>query len=152
MVFQEQDEFINGKKEFDPVQRVLPHDGSLYLDANDNLKEEPVHVKEEVVAKKVENDKIMSVSYTILHKVRATHTYTAEDTDELSFEIGDIIAVIPYIDEDDVVKKFNYCSKNIKIYSEKCCVFLITRELFYFRMRVGRWALKKRQAKKEYFQ
>ncbi|KHJ48160.1 BAR domain protein [Trichuris suis] len=37
----------------------------------------------------------------VLYKVRATHRYTAEDTDELSFEAGEVILVVPYDDPDE---------------------------------------------------
>lgn len=33
----------------------------------------------------------------------ATHPYGGEDEDELSFEKGDVIAVVPYEDEEDEV-------------------------------------------------
>ena len=36
-------------------------------------------------------------------KVKAIHVYEAEDTDELSFEAGEIIGVIPYADPEELV-------------------------------------------------
>ena len=41
--------------------------------------------------------------HDILLQVIATHPYQGEDEDELSFEKGTIIAVIPYDDPDDEV-------------------------------------------------
>lgn len=32
--------------------------------------------------------------FQVLYKVRATHHYTAEDTDELSFDAGEVITVL----------------------------------------------------------
>ncbi|XP_028395923.1 amphiphysin-like [Dendronephthya gigantea] len=37
----------------------------------------------------------------VLYKVEATHPYTGEDDDELTFEKGDVIQVIPYTENDD---------------------------------------------------
>ena len=37
-------------------------------------------------------------------KVMATHPYQGEDDDELSFEKGDVILVVPYEDPDDEVR------------------------------------------------
>lgn len=37
----------------------------------------------------------------VLYQVQATHPYTGEDTDELTFEAGDIINVVPYDDPED---------------------------------------------------
>ncbi|KRY00553.1 Mitochondrial ornithine transporter 1, partial [Trichinella pseudospiralis] len=37
----------------------------------------------------------------VLYKVRASHRYTAEDTDELSFEAGEVISVVPYENPED---------------------------------------------------
>lgn len=102
LFLQEHGDLINYKNELPIIQPPLPaavsERGSLYLDAND-------HLKDEVVAKKkIADGNVVTVTYTVLHKVRATHSYVAEDVDELSFEIGDIISVIPYADEDDVVR------------------------------------------------
>lgn len=36
----------------------------------------------------------------MLYKVRATHKYVAEDTDELSFDAGEIIFVLKSCEED----------------------------------------------------
>ena len=36
-------------------------------------------------------------------QVQATHPYTGEDMDELTFEAGDIINVIPFDDPEDQV-------------------------------------------------
>lgn len=36
----------------------------------------------------------------ILYKVRATHRYTAEDTDELTFDAGEVIAVLEAREDD----------------------------------------------------
>lgn len=38
-------------------------------------------------------------------QVRATHKYVAEDDDELTFEKGEIIYVIPFEDPEDQVVK-----------------------------------------------
>ncbi|XP_004922931.1 myc box-dependent-interacting protein 1 isoform X1 [Bombyx mori] len=37
----------------------------------------------------------------VLYRVRATYRYTREDSDELSFEVGDIIRVVEYDDPDE---------------------------------------------------
>jgi len=37
-------------------------------------------------------------------QVKASHTYTADDADELSFEAGEIISVIPFDDPDEQVR------------------------------------------------
>jgi amphiphysin len=39
----------------------------------------------------------------VLYRVKATYRYVREDTDELSFEAGDIIDVIEYEDPEDQV-------------------------------------------------
>ncbi|VDK77630.1 unnamed protein product [Litomosoides sigmodontis] len=41
-----------------------------------------------------------SADRKILYKVRATHRYTAEDTDELTFDAGEVIAVLEAREED----------------------------------------------------
>lgn len=43
----------------------------------------------------------------VLYKVKATYKYTQEDTDELSFEVGEIIRVVEY---DDPEEQVNYYS------------------------------------------
>jgi amphiphysin len=40
----------------------------------------------------------------VLYRVKATYRYIREDTDELSFEAGDIIDVIEYEDPEDQVR------------------------------------------------
>ena len=40
-------------------------------------------------------------------QVEGTHPYTGEDTDELSFEAGDVINVIPFEDPEDQVSESN---------------------------------------------
>lgn len=40
----------------------------------------------------------------VLYRVKATYRYVREDTDELSFEAGDIIDVIEYEDPEDQVR------------------------------------------------
>lgn len=42
-----------------------------------------------------------------LYRVRATYRYTREDSDELSFEVGDIIRVVEYDDPEEQVRS-NY--------------------------------------------
>ena len=43
----------------------------------------------------------------VLYRVRATYKYAAEDDDELSLEIGDVVQVIEYEDpEEQVIKLF----------------------------------------------
>ena len=42
-------------------------------------------------------------------KVRATHAYKAEDEDELSFDAGDLIFVVPYDDPDEQVSDCVQC-------------------------------------------
>lgn len=37
----------------------------------------------------------------VLYKVVATHSYVGDDTDELSFEPGEVISVVPFSDPDD---------------------------------------------------
>ena len=37
----------------------------------------------------------------VLVQVNATHAYTAEDTDELTFEAGELIYVVPYDDPEE---------------------------------------------------
>ncbi|KRX76132.1 Mitochondrial ornithine transporter 1, partial [Trichinella sp. T6] len=39
--------------------------------------------------------------HDVMYKVRASHRYTAEDTDELSFEAGEVILVVPYENPED---------------------------------------------------
>ena len=39
----------------------------------------------------------------VCFQVEATHTYTGEDIDELSFEPGDIIYVVPFDNEEEQV-------------------------------------------------
>lgn len=38
----------------------------------------------------------------MLYKVRATHRYAAEDTDELTFDAGEVIAVLDPREEDQL--------------------------------------------------
>lgn len=38
--------------------------------------------------------------FQVLYKVRATHRYTAEDTDELTFDAGEVITVLEAREED----------------------------------------------------
>lgn len=42
------------------------------------------------------------VNTNIYHfQVKATHPYEGDDTDELNFDIGEIVAVLPFPDEED---------------------------------------------------
>jgi len=41
----------------------------------------------------------------VLYRVVATYKYDAEDTDELSFEKGEIISVVPYDDPETQVSR-----------------------------------------------
>ena len=41
-------------------------------------------------------------------QVLATHPYNGEDEDELSFEKGDMVAVVPYDDPEDEVGNSGY--------------------------------------------
>lgn len=40
----------------------------------------------------------------VLYRVKATYKYIREDSDELSFDVGDIINVVEYEDPEDQVK------------------------------------------------
>jgi hypothetical protein len=40
----------------------------------------------------------------VLYRVKATYKYVREDTDELSFDVGETINVIEYDDPEDQVK------------------------------------------------
>ena len=40
----------------------------------------------------------------VLYKVKATYKYTQEDTDELSFDVGEIIRVVDYDDPEEQVR------------------------------------------------
>lgn len=40
----------------------------------------------------------------VLYKVKATYKYTQEDTDELSFDVGEIIRVVEYDDPEEQVR------------------------------------------------
>lgn len=42
----------------------------------------------------------------VLYRVIATYKYDAEDSDELSFEKGEIISVVPYDDPETQVRTF----------------------------------------------
>lgn len=42
-----------------------------------------------------------------LYRVRATYRYTREDTDELSFDVGDVIRVVEYDDPEEQVHPSN---------------------------------------------
>ena len=46
---------------------------------------------------------VFHASTVTLIQVRSTHPYAGEDIDELSFDKGEIIDVIPFDDEDDEV-------------------------------------------------
>lgn len=51
----------------------------------------------------------------VLYRVVATYKYDAEDTDELSFEKGEIISVVPYDDpETQVGRDFRLITKHVK--------------------------------------
>ena len=41
--------------------------------------------------------------YDLVLQVKATHAYAGEDVDELTFDTGDIIRVIPFEDPEDMV-------------------------------------------------
>lgn len=43
----------------------------------------------------------------VLYKVKASYKYQAEDMDELQFDVGEVICVIPYEDEEEQVNKNN---------------------------------------------
>ena len=55
----------------------------------------------------------------VLYKVKASYKYQAEDVDELNFEVGEIMHVVPYEDPEEQVKvisrnlagnpRFNLC-------------------------------------------
>lgn len=40
----------------------------------------------------------------VLYRVKATYKYVREDSDELSFDVGEIIQVIEYEDPDEQVR------------------------------------------------
>lgn len=44
----------------------------------------------------------------VLYRVKATYKYVKEDVDELSFDVGETIAVIEYDDPEDQVKESNF--------------------------------------------
>ncbi len=39
----------------------------------------------------------------VLYQVKASYKYQAEDTDELNFEVGEVISVVQYDDPDEQV-------------------------------------------------
>lgn len=41
----------------------------------------------------------------VLYRVKSTYKYTREDSDELSFEVGEIIRVVEYDDPDEQVRQ-----------------------------------------------
>lgn len=43
--------------------------------------------------------------------MKASHQYIADDTDELSFEPGEIISVIPFDDNDEQVSNLQFSMK-----------------------------------------
>ncbi|CAH0763639.1 unnamed protein product, partial [Diatraea saccharalis] len=49
-----------------------------------------------------------------LYRVRATYRYTREDSDELSFDVGDVIRVVEYDDPDEPILLSVYLNPRIK--------------------------------------
>ena len=47
----------------------------------------------------------------VLYKVKASYKYQAEDVDELNFEVGEIMHVVPYEDPEEQVR--NIISRNL---------------------------------------
>ena len=61
-------------------------------------------------------------------QVEATHTYTGEDVDELSFEPGDIIYVVPFDNEEEQVGTEYYrppACQGVLESHEKYCKFCV---------------------------
>lgn len=59
--------------------------------------------------RKIPDIKSQDLPEGVLYKVKATYKYNQEDTDELSFDVGDEICVIEYDDpEEQVIFKFLY--------------------------------------------
>jgi amphiphysin len=56
------------------------------------------------------NERLLSGATTanlpagVLYRVKATYKYIREDSDELSFDVGDIINVVEYEDPEDQVR------------------------------------------------
>lgn len=67
--------------------------------------EDKVSTKEEAVKEQAPEVKVAEESggkdKPVLYKVRATHRYAAEDSDELSFEAGELIEVLPFEDPEE---------------------------------------------------
>lgn len=60
-----------------------------------------------------------------LYRVRATYRYTREDSDELSFDVGEIIRVVEYDDPDEQVPLLtphNDCTQHSKLLTPDCSV------------------------------
>ena len=45
----------------------------------------------------------------VLYKVKASYKYQAEDVDELNFEVGEIVHVVPYEDPEEQVRAEKKC-------------------------------------------
>lgn len=65
-----------------------------------------------------------------LYRVRATYRYTREDSDELSFDVGDVIRVVEYDDPEEQVlclQRKPICSVTSGLYSIAFILWLINR-------------------------
>ncbi|KRZ17322.1 Mitochondrial ornithine transporter 1 [Trichinella zimbabwensis] len=85
-----------------PAAEVNNEDASLTSDDSKVLPNSPAVKKTTTLKNNGEAVKASSTTVQdVLYKVRASHRYTAEDTDELSFEAGEVISVVPYENPED---------------------------------------------------
>uniref|UniRef100_A0A915II00 Endophilin-A n=1 Tax=Romanomermis culicivorax TaxID=13658 RepID=A0A915II00_ROMCU len=93
------------KPQISAKQRTPSLDESNPFKHDQNLQNLPqkveVKTKEEVITLTTSEKPSESISPVVLYKVRTTHRYSAEDTDELSFEAGEVILVVPYENPDE---------------------------------------------------
>lgn len=87
-------------------QQDLPESPQHVEPPKDVIKEVKVDIVEtKLVTEVVAPPPVEKSKLNVLYKVRATHRYAAEDTDELSFEAGDIISVVPCEDPEEQVSE-----------------------------------------------
>lgn len=79
----------------------------------------------------------------VLYRVKATYRYVREDTDELSFEAGDIINVVEYEDPEDQVRYFYW------FHYHKLMTDYFSS---HFRRKAGSWDIKMDQKIREFSQ
>lgn len=92
---QTEDSISNKSAGKNPFDETTPASEKVSNPSTVTQRESTTVTQEELATITQPSPTVNQPSTVILFKVRATHRYTADDTDELSFEAGELITVVP---------------------------------------------------------